>query len=232
MINIVTVLHRPNEACEFTAQHVNLLYERIRRFCWTRITQINFHCLTNAPNGLKDYINVVPIPNDGVIGWFNKLRVFDKKIFPEGRFLLFDLDMLPVRDLGPIFDYKGDFCMVVDPTFTGEFWSATQLYDVEKFHYLWDNFDSNKGKWLEWLVGDQNYLNFCLHNFSTNAPNTSKLHLEFSQFRPNKSYVTPLPSGWFPSYKYHRIDLNHLPKEAYVVVFHGKPRPWEVTVPF
>lgn len=229
MIDIVTVLYKENENSDFTSLRVNTLFELIRRNVHVPL-EYRFHCITNAPEGLDSHINRHLI-DDTYFGWFNKLRAFDSNLFPNNRVCLIDIDMVPIANLDELLKIKGDMCLVPSGEVINEFRTSLAIFNSYKFHFVWDYWESIQDDLTEddmSTLSDQNLLNLFLHNLTSGDSITQDLKNRFSLFEADKNHVTPIPSGWVPSYKEHLVDMTNIDRNVRVVAFHGEPRPWQI----
>ena len=89
------------------AEYVNNLHDMVLRNMPPQ-TPFRFICFTDNPDGLDEGIDVRPLPEQGLEGWWNKLALFKKGVFPEGeRVVYFDLDTLIINALDDIVAYDG-----------------------------------------------------------------------------------------------------------------------------
>src|SRR4029077_4234365 len=73
-----------------------------------------FVCFTDRPHELPEGIGTAPLPAD-LPGWWSKLALFRKGLFPDGdRVLFFDLDTLIVGAIDRLAAYNGDFAILQD----------------------------------------------------------------------------------------------------------------------
>jgi len=239
-MKIVTLLYRDQNHTEYQAKHVNDLYELISFH-----TSIDYEpfCITNDPSGLNENITVHLIDNS-VKTWFNKLRIFDSSLFNNERILFIDLDMIPVSNLDDFLNFQGKLCMTKDPSRKLDFWSNLILFDAGNFHFIWDLFLKNK-EFAYSCYGDQNWINALLipkifeeiydfkgklvKNISHEKfpEDTQKIRKRMLNYIVNEPVITSLPNSWFPSFKINKINYRNIPKETKIIVYHGKPRPWE-----
>lgn len=189
------------------AEYVNNLFDMVRRNLPEGMAR--FFCLTDDPQGLDSYINVLPLPED-LEGWYGKLYLFKRGLFTEGSRLVFlDLDTLIVGNCRALTEYHGEFATLRD------FYHPERLGPAV---ILWKAGDLSDSIWDEWAaagkprneMGDLWWLN----------------NLDQGRFARRIDKLQDLYPGVFVSFK---KDCNpHAPLGARVVCFHGVPRPHEV----
>lgn len=106
----------------YTADYVVRLERMVRRYL---ARPIQFVCLvdqhtirpvldSDTPIRVVQVDSVAPyVPTNGG-GYWNKVRLFDPKLFTQGRVLYLDLDSLIVAPLDPIVDYPTPFGLTED----------------------------------------------------------------------------------------------------------------------
>ena len=77
-----------------------------------------------------DYpIETRPLPHPGLTGWMNKLALFKPGVFAEGERVLFlDLDTLITGSLDEIASYAGEFALLEDVIFPGQWGSGVMAW--------------------------------------------------------------------------------------------------------
>lgn len=74
-------------------------------------SDFDFAVLTNVPHKFPAYVKTIRLVEE-LPGWWSKLEAFMPGVFEDGeRILLLDLDLLIMKDLTPLFDYDGEFCL-------------------------------------------------------------------------------------------------------------------------
>lgn len=152
-------------------------------------------------------------------GWWSKLNLFSDRL-PLGPKLYLDLDVAIVGDLshwaGGSWHEHGAICSPANWAQSGHggIQSSVMVWGGD-FSQVCELFNPESARWPPVnkpgiLWGDQEYL--------TLLRNTDKLDW------------FELPPQWVRSYKYHCRD--GLPPDCRVCVFHGAPKPWEVTEPW
>lgn len=191
--------------CGRGAQYVNTLLDMVKRNM-PGTTPFEFYCLTDDAAGLDQRIEVLPLPA-GLEGWYGKLYLFKRGLFPDGaRVVFFDLDTVIVGRLDEIVSYRGRFATLDDFYFPERIGPAVML---------WEAGDYAASIWEEWVaqgeprnqLGDLWWLN----------------NLDQGRFAKRADKLQKLFPGAFVSFK---RDCKPLPPAgARVVCFHGQPRP-------
>ena len=186
------------------AEYVNNLHDMVLRNMPPQ-TPFRFICFTDNPDGLDEGIDVRPLPEQGLEGWWNKLALFKKGVFPEGeRVVYFDLDTLIINALDDIVAYDGTLACLRDFYRPHGFGSGVMLWKVGA-----DEFNV----WDEWVIA-----------LKPKFPGGDQSWIE--QFGGIKALQDLFPKK-FVSYK---ADCHpYPPQTAAVVCFHGEPRPHNCT---
>jgi len=223
LYNVVCV----NWGSKYSPEYVHRLHQMVKNntsYCF------QFYCLTDSPaNYLEPIIPVQLEP--GFEGWWNKMQLFKSNILPQGEYLYFDLDVVIVDNIDCFFEFEGfgitrDFINPDDGLLGGkEFNSSIMRFTQDDA--LWNFFVTNQSRWRDAqqktpFFGDQNVISNHLNNIG------------FDQ---------PFPDDWIWSFKVGSIrgrrPVDHtkyfgsiIPEGGKVCVFHGKPNPDEVDVPW
>ena len=164
-----------------------------------------FTVFTDTSGDYGPEIIVRPLPEPGLTGWWNKLAVFKAGVFERGSHVLYlDLDTLICGRMDAIADYRGDFAILRD-FYRADGWQSSVM--------AWTVGEASELIWTEWdaagrpalIGGDQAWIECVAH--------TPDLWQD----------IAP---GQFVSYK---LTEGAPPETAPIVVFHGNPRPHEVT---
>lgn len=196
----------------------------------------SFHCLTDDPEGLDRDIVPHPLPPPDPGTCWNKLRIFGRDAAPAGTVILYlDLDVVVTGNLDDLVNWRADESFVGQPDWNRPFLpqfnssvmrlvAGTHPEVAESFHEgagtgrlrrrdEWDATTQGRDKvvyWRGWrrFGGDQEWITAAL--------------------RPKRNIRSrAFPPGWIVSYKKH--GRRGLPPAAKIVVFHGSPKPHEVT---
>jgi hypothetical protein len=188
------------------AEYVNNLHDMVLRNMPPQ-TPFRFICFTDNAEGLDAGIDVRPLPESGLEGWWNKLALFKPDVFPDGeRVIYFDLDTLIIGALDPVLQYSGEFAALRDFYRPDGLGSGVMMWEAG--HYvsaIWESWEIDKRPLLD--GGDQT----AIEKYIGLAAD------RLQDVLPNK----------FVSYK---VDcLPYPPQDAAVVCFHGEPRPHNCT---
>jgi hypothetical protein len=211
---------KPGYRSNFTSQNVNITRRMVARHY---PKPHRFICVTDDPKGLDEGIEYVPlwndhaeIPNPSWVGGpscYRRLKVFSswfKEIAGE-RFICLDLDMVFTADLTPIFDRTEDFLIWQTGNPNIPFCASMFMMTAGVHSRVWDDFDGRTSPRLALTSGmkgsDQAWIAYCLGK---------------------KIPGWGLSDGVY-SYRDHvmKSHQSKLPRDARVVIFHGRPDPWE-----
>lgn len=163
--------------------------------------------------------------------WWYKMQMFDPQQF-AGQFLYFDLDVVITGNLDWItqlpqnqFWTIRDFKYLQRPTWQG-INSSVMYWNTQRFCYVWDSFQKHK---LEDVItrykGDQDFITAKL----------AKKDLRFFDEQSIQSWRWQVHDGGqdLQTRKYRNPGGGARENPATsIVVFHGKPKPHEVTDPY
>lgn len=157
-----------------------------------------FVCLTDVS---LPFVETVPLIH-GWPGWWSKLELFRPDAL-SGRVLYLDLDVSIVGDLAPLADFPADFAAIRDYQFPLQLNSSVMAWDSGYADHLYTEFAPVAEVAMKRLHGDQNWI-------------TEKM-----------PPAIRFPRAWCPSFKASgRPDAP--PKDARVVVWHGREKPWDM----
>ena len=203
-----------------------------------------FNVITDQPNH-PFYKTIdcqtIPVPDIELHSnnlWWYKPYLFSKHF--TNRVLYFDLDVVITNDISKFVDYDPlKFCICQDfnrrwiPEYTVSnssimYWHAPTYYDI------WDNFSKNTQEITQKYRGDQDYITgyFKDRQDLTWWPKSWAMSFKWEIFRGGLLQAgTGLTSdGKWPAektlYAYPEQPWV-VPDDCSVVVFHGKPDPWE-----
>lgn len=190
-------------------EYANILANMVARNIGKE-TSYKFICFTDTPGEYDPEIDLRPLPEKGLEGWWNKLALFKEDLFPEGdRVLYIDLDTVIVSGLDDIIKYEGEFAILRDFYRSEGLQSSVMAWKANnKTKRLWSNW-VGAGK-PESIYGDQKWIELCLYGDS-------------SFFYDKWQDILP---DFFVSYKVRAT--NGIPKNSRMIIFHGEPRPHEV----
>lgn len=185
---------------KFSPDYVNILYDMCRRNL-PEGYKGRFVCFTDNPDGLDEGVDVEELPS-GLIGYWNKLALFQEHAFEKGdRVLYLDLDTIVIGKLDDIVKYEGDFAILRDEyRGSGTFQSSIMAWEAGKYTFLWDRWV--EGGRPEIIATDQAWL---------------------EQTVPQATILQDVFPDCFKSYKLHCKGFP--PRGTKIVYFHGVPTP-------
>ena len=155
----------------------------------------------------------------GVAGWWNKLALFAADAFPHGdRVVYFDLDTLIRGPLDLLVRRTEEIMLLRDPFNPKQNYSSACMLWTAGCADFWDRWNEQNrptdGFKIRKSKGDQAFIQWCIEN-----PRSK----EARRLRPAR--LQDVLPGMFRSYK---VDCAAGPRDAAVVLFHGKPAMHEV----
>lgn len=216
----------------YSWDYVERLYAMLMR---NFTCKVNLHVFTEADRPVPDYMikhELVEWP--GVVGrrrgWWYKMQMFNPDNF-AGQLLYFDLDVVITKNLDWIrgldpscFWSIKDFKYLWRPEWRG-INSSVMYWDTQKFKPIWQNFeDKEVGEFIQKYRGDQDYLSAVLDTKT----------LKFIDEKLVKSWRWEIFNGGLDmKTKIYRCKNAGavIPPETCVVVFHGNPKPHEISDP-
>lgn len=218
----------------FTSRHVNALYAGVLR---NMEEPFDFVCLTDDRRGLASSILTRQIPNLGLPeqawrrGCWPKIGVFAPGLFPAGDVVLFlDLDVMVQRSLAPLIGLLRE----------RRHFMIQREWNPDLWTLLPSSFRPDRGAQSSVFGFHAGSADGIYHDFVCNADAI------MSQFKNDQSYLTHAvrqrsywPTSFCVSFKrsctkYFPINLLlpriTQPRNARIIVFHGKPRPWDTMV--
>lgn len=231
MIHVVCLKH----GTKYDSTYVNRLYNMVLRNTTHVLGQdFDFTCFTDDRAGIDPAIKWKPLPRKDLEGWWHKLWFFSPE-FAEtvgpGQVLYYDLDTVITGNVDPIFDYDNRKPLAIlrdvgydrmpqpPPPEKANYGSALLSWQVGWGHFIWERFSADVGREMRGKGhGDQGYIKH------TVSPQDVCFWQDY------------LPTGCRTiSYKWGIRDPDRgvadppVPKGVSVVLFHGVPRPHEVT---
>lgn len=218
---VVWKWHKPGYRSTFTAHHVNTMRKMVRR---NYPGDLRFICITDDPDGIDDGIEVVRLwdkhrdilnpswPGSGP-SCYRRLRAFSKEFedIAGKRFVSIDLDVVITGDLTAVFDRPEDF-VIYDPLMTGYKYNGSMwLMTTGSRSQVWERFDGKTSPQEAASAGhkgsDQAWMQYVL---GANEAVWDRRHGVMSYRRDCRDRMR-----------------GGLPKAARVVMFHGRPDPWD-----
>jgi len=164
-----------------------------------------FVCFTDRRDELPLSVETRPLPAD-LPGWWSKLALFRDGLFPDGdRVLFFDLDTVITGSIDALAKYEGEFAILRDFYRPNGLQSSVMAWRAGQHAEIWRTFEA-AGCPMDDPGGDQAWIEKHCH-----PSRVQRLQTMFPEM--------------FVSYK----QCRGIPQQASVVVFHGRPRPHEIT---
>lgn len=162
--------------------------------------------------------------------WWYKMQLFNTAHF-QGDLLYFDLDVVIVRELDWITKLNTDYFWAIrdfrylqNPGL-GTINSSAMWWNVSKFSWIWDEFKKlDINQTVRRFQGDQDFLTYVLNI-------NQRRYFEDKYFQ---SWRWQVADGGYNFQKRQPKALGagaQIAGDTAVVVFHGKPKPHEVTDP-
>lgn len=201
---------------KFDASYVNRLFDMVEK----NITlEHRFICFTDNAEGINEKVEIRPIPplkEDGIPDrMWKKLTVFNKELYDlKGTALFLDLDIVIRDSLDPFFEEEGEFLIIKDWDFPNDIIGNSSVFRFEI---------GKHPEVLEHFYG----LGTAIRNHFKNE----QAFLSYEMFE--KGILKFWNPDWCVSFKRCCMEkfpkrlfkVARDPKEAKIVIFHGKPTP-------
>lgn len=135
-------------------------------------------------------------------GWWAKISLFEPGRF-SGRVLYLDLDVTVVGGLDAVVDIEAPFAAIKDYQFPMTINSSVMTWDAGVADHVFSEFIPSV---MTQYNGDQNWIN-------NRIPSARRF-----------------PKAWCVSYKVTVKPTGNVPTDARVIVFHGRPKPWDICI--
>lgn len=240
MISFVTFKWRPNPGyrSKFSAEHVNTLASMVRR-CYPKPHR--FICITDEPEGIDAGIEVYPLWTDHSQlrnpTWpdgpscFRRLYTFSRN-FAEiagPRFMCLDLDMVMTDDITPLVDRKEPFLIFRTHLPHIPLCGSMYLQNAGVHAEVWDDFNRNPAAAIAAMQkagfrgSDQAWITYKLGRNTPGWSNKDGVY-SYMELMPKRMAMR---AGAFPP-----KPAGRLPAGARIVIFTGKPDPWDEEATF
>ena len=224
---------------KFGAEYVNKLYNAVQRNLGLKH---RFICLTDNAEGIVAGVETFDIPRADLKICWNKLALFDRGIHNiEGQILFLDLDVVIVKPIDDLFLFQPESKFVsikewvsVDyalPDMTPFNASAMRVV-VGAYPFIVEDFYAERGVTLHEEIffdeaasklGQSEKVTYNdLDGFPPRVFNGDQ-EWEYYMLYKNNVKVDYYPEGWLASYRYG------FDSKARVIVFHGEPKPEQVS---
>ena len=197
----------------YTIDYVENLYHGVKNNLDEEFTFYIFTDRKDQVKKLEEFGKIVLLPKLEVPkNWWYKIYMFNKENAITGPVLYLDLDVIIIGKLDPLVSRDGKFRIIHDfnRSNVGSHYnksnSSVMSWDFAQFTYIWARFKENMPKYVTKLAGDQDYIHLTLRD---------------------KEWW---PDNWIVSYKWeYKRDKMYDQYQTKVMVFHGKPKPHEIT---
>lgn len=184
---------------DYRPEHVIRLREQVM----THLPGADFWCLSDIE---IPGVQTLPLKFDWP-GWWAKMEVFRPSI--KGPVLFFDLDTSIVGGLGDIAAI--DRLSIMRDVYRPHGLQSSMMYLPE---------GARERIWLEWIDRPEHWMRIY-------RKGGDQAFLERFWLEKANRWQDLLPAQ-IVSYKADRIAERGIPENARVVIFHGRPRPWQV----
>lgn len=182
-----------------------------------------FICFTENSVGIDKSIQINPLPDLGLFGWWYKPYIFKKDLLPKGDINFFiDLDMVIIKNIDKLINFEPDkFLGLQDPSRaikSGEpkLGSAVMRWISGQYSDIWEVLSNNKSL-VSNYKGDQDYI-WSMHKNKLNYYPREWI-LSYKWEVRNRSELT---SERPRKFKTIRNPVVH--NETCILAFHGYPR--------
>ena len=201
---------------KFGADYVNSLYDMVEK---NLTIEHRFVCFTDNTNGLKQGIETFPLPelNDGGLpekAW-KKLGLFTDKLGDlEGEALFLDLDVVIRDNIDCFFKQDGEFYIIKDWDFPNDIIGNSSVFkfNVNKHKNIIENFYKEGSDIRKRYKNEQAFLSHQMNN---------KGLLKYWDKNWCVSFKRSCLRPFFLNFFMEPID----PKDAKIIIFHGRPTP-------
>jgi RNAse (barnase) inhibitor barstar len=182
----------------------------------------SFICFTDDSRELNKKINIRPLPNLKLSGWWYKPYFFKKNLLEKGETNFFiDLDMVVVSNIDKLFEFqKNDFLGLRDPYRAinpkiKKLGSAVMRWKNGSFNNIWDNLEKDLNL-IKKYKGDQDYIWDVCENEIKFYPDNWILSYKW-EVRSRNELTKTIPR------KFINVRSPDLNKETCILAFHGSP---------
>lgn len=209
---------------KYPASYVNRLYHMVNR----NLTRpFRFHCLTEDAEGLEPGIEHLPLQTSELTGWWYKLSLFQHDFFGlEGDLIYLDLDVVITGNIDFLVEQPGNFIIIRNWSRNKMWNSSVMRFRIGQHAQIWERFQAQQERVIQELNGDQEWIFECVPEANTWPPEkvvSYKKSLKSKAFRALEKMGLARLGLKAPDW----MDTP-LPKEAAIVIFHGKPDPEDV----
>jgi len=201
---------------KFDAKYVNNLYKMVEK---NLTIPHRFVCFTDDANDIDSNIEIFPLPvlnDDGLPekAW-KKLGLFTDKLGDlEGNALFLDLDIVIKDNIDDFFKAEGDFIIIKDWDFPNDIIGNSSVFrfKVNQYPDIIENFYKEGKTIRERYKNEQAFLSYQMYNKGILKYWDKDWCISFK-----RNCLRKFPVNFFKE----AID----PKNAKIIVFHGRPNP-------
>jgi hypothetical protein len=209
---------------KYPPEYVNRLYRMVSRHLHR---PFRFYCLTEDPQGLSEEIEILPLTETGLSGWWYKLSLFRDDFYGlEGDLLYLDLDVVITDDIDFLVDQPGEFLIIRNWSRNPMWNSSVMRFQIGRFSHIWDRFLERQQEIVDSLNGDQEWIFHCVPDAGT-WPEDKIVSYKKSLDSKALPLLEKLGLGRFGLKAPDFLDTP-LRKGAAIIIFHGKPDPDDV----
>ena len=230
MIHVVCLKHGD----KYGPDYVNKLFNMVCRNTRYELgVDFDFTCYTELRTGIDGAIRRMELPRTDIMGWWHKLWFFSPEFVTTvgpGQVLYLDLDTVIVGNIDEFMDFESidaPLALLRDvgswrkpqPPANVNWGSAIMSWQVGWGHQIWKSFTRDVGQEMRSHGhGDQGYIKYMV------PPGDVVFWQDFLS-----------PRSQLVSYKWQMRDPNKgipdppVPDGVTMIVFHGVPRPHEVS---
>ena len=210
---------------KYSADYVNRLYNMVNRHL---DAPFSFYCMTENSEGVYPEINILPLPNLELKGWWYKLYLFKNEFYGlSGKILFLDLDVVITGDLTQLIHYDSEKLYISQDQDVGRYNSSVMCFTIGTLSYIWDSFWQQREKIVQSYHGDQDWIErVCIDAEIYPKP----LIVSFKYDCNSRAKFGGGSLGrWFRKQGLFKPKkLSTIPDGASIVLFHGKPDPEDV----
>jgi uncharacterized Rossmann fold enzyme len=206
-----------NVGPRYGMEYASILRDMVLRNCSTMPHECAWFCITDRPDELPE--GVYPIPADPSLpGYWQKLRLFSPDMpWEEGqRVVYFDLDVAITGRLEDLVERKG----IIRDWHWPMFNSSVMVWDHGEHRVVWDVLQQAPDLINKPSPDDIAKL------LPKGAVNGGDQEVITEVSRQTGDHWDTFPAEWFVSY---RSAKTWPPSDAKAVIFHGEPKPADVT---
>lgn len=210
---------------KYPAYYVNRLFSMIDRFTKK---PFKLYCITEQPKGLFAEIEVLPLTDPKLSGWWHKLSLFKPDLYGlEGPVLFIDLDIVITADLSPLFSYQANKFVIIRDLATGGYNSSVFRLNAGSKEHVWNNFTRAARQITDQYAGDQDWITEQIADAEIWPADWVVSFKKQCNARVKHSYG--IVGRWLRSFGVLAPrGYAELPAGTRIVQFHGKPNPADV----